>query len=179
MRRAIVRGGLRRAPLVLLAAAVLAAAACGGGGDAALKDGTPSATMPSAPAVLAPSVEPAAPPPPRRPPAAIDGRPGEVRVEEGPFTDRIRVAGLVFTPGPRPSVRGRLVNRVDVSELIVLELQADFYDAVGRYLGSGRRVFRDAHADPAEGWLVFRIRASAPQPEAVSALLSVPQLVNE
>ena len=102
-----------------------------------------------------------------------------MRVEDGPFTDRVRITGLVLVPGDPPVVRGRIVNTVDVSELIVLELQADFYDAAGRFLGSGRQVFRDAHADPAEGPLAFRVRASAPQPAAVSAVVSVPQLVNE
>jgi len=151
-------------------------AACGGGSDPRPRDAAAS----TAAAVPAPATTAAAEAPPlRRPPATIDARPGETRVEDGPFTDRVRITGLAIAPGPRPVVRGRIVGSVDVSELIVLELRADFYDAAGRFVGSGRRVFHDAHADAREGPLAFRIRASAPLPGAVSALLSIPQLVNE
>jgi hypothetical protein len=154
---------------VALAAAALATAGCGGGSDEVAQTTTARAAGVPAPIVTTP----------RRAAPRIDASPGSVRVEDGPFTDRVTLAGVRLAPGRRASVTGRLNNAVDVSELIVLELQADFYDEAGRLVGTGRQVFEDAHARPGEPPLDFSIRAPASAPPAASAVLSIPQLVNE
>lgn len=88
-------------------------------------------------------------------------------------------------------VTGTVSNTVDVSELIVLELQADFYDDQGRYLGSGTATYADEEyadngATPlAHGTGVHdesftvAVPSTTPLTGATSAILTVPQLVNE
>ncbi len=116
---------------------------------------------------------------PRQPPSQIDAPVGDVRVEEGPFTDRVELRGLSFAAATRPVVRGRIRNSIDVSDLIVLEIQADFYDRRGRFLSSGRQVFEEAVAPPDGPFLRFTIRPERPEPGATAAVVSIPQLVNE
>lgn len=100
-------------------------------------------------------------------------------MEPGPFTDRVRISGLRLREGRRRAVAGRLVDVVDVSELIVLELRADFYDRRGRLVGSGVQVFDTEAAEPFEDTaLPSAVRADEPAPRAVAAELAVPQLVN-
>jgi hypothetical protein len=120
---------------------------------------------------------------------------GTVVVEPGPFTDRLTFAELALRPGEQPAVTGRVANAVDVSELIVLTLRADYYDAGGRLLGSGTATYADEefagagatpiehdhgpgaaeHAEP----VPVTVPSTDRLPGAVSAVLSVPQLVNE
>ena len=104
--------------------------------------------------------------------------PGTVRVQEGPFTDRVRVFGLHLRGGKRPLVSGRMLNVRDVSDLLSLTIRADFYDRRGRRVAAGRRHFGEGepfHDRP----LRFRIRAKRPAPGASSAVLTIPDLVNE
>jgi len=77
-----------------------------------------------------------------------------------------------------------------VSEVIVLELGADFYDAQGRYLGSGTATYADeeftdtgatpiAPSAPDAETFVVSVPSTEPLDGAASAVLTVPQLVNE
>jgi len=116
---------------------------------------------------------------------------GTVVIEPGPFTDRLEFADLSLQPGERPVVTAGLSNAVDVSELIVLELRADFYDARGGYLGFGTADYADKeYADSGATPLTHDIGehgdsftvavvSSTPLTGATSAILTVPQLVNE
>ncbi len=103
---------------------------------------------------------------------------GTVRVEPGPFTDRVLVRGLRLSGGQRPRVTGRLVNRVDVSEVLALDLRADFYDRAGRLVASGTRSFGESEEFGQEP-LAFTVVASTAAPTADAAVFSIPQLVNE
>jgi hypothetical protein len=173
--RSLIGGGPTRAPLLValaVAIVVLGVSGCGGGSDA-----TPG---PSASRAVAPSTAPAsASADQRMPPRSADLAPGRVRIEPGPFTDRVVIRSLRVEPGARPLVRGRIRNSVDVSELIVLELRADFYDRTGRLVGSGVRVFEDLHAGAGEPFAAFTISPDGRAPTAVSAILTIPQLANE
>ncbi|MFD0569313.1 hypothetical protein ACFQ0T_08580 [Kitasatospora gansuensis] len=67
-------------------------------------------------------------------PAAVLGSPaaaGEVRLEQGPFTDRLTFTGLRLDP-KATAVTGHLAITSDVSDLLALEVRAAFYDASGR-----------------------------------------------
>ena len=190
-----VRAPLRRVPTAVSAAVLVMAVLVGcSPASAGRDDGSASAggSGPVAageldPATLVPSV---APGPTRAPAQRLDPAPaaGTVRVEAGPFTDRLTFSGLAVQGA---QVVGRVENAVDVSELIVLALQADFYDASGRLLGSGTATYADEEfADTGATPLphgtgvhdeAFRVVVpSRPRlPGAVSAVLTVPQLVNE
>ena len=117
-------------------------------------------------------------PPVTLPLAVPPPKPGTVRVEPGPFTDRLRFERLRFHPGARPEVVGAVLNRVDVSEVIVLVLQVDFYDRRGRRTGSATRVIEDAEAFHEEV-LDFSVRARTALPGSVAGVLRVPQFANE
>ena len=139
------------------------------------------------PGTLVPSVSPG---PVRAPAQRLDAAPapGTVRVEPGPFTDRLAFTGLTVRDG---QVTGRAGNAVDVSELIVLELHSDFYDAGGRLLGSGAAAYADEefadngataleHGTGLQDETFDIVVPSRPRlAGAVSAVLTVPQLVNE
>lgn len=163
------RGEGSQAPLLILAAlAVLGLAGCGGSSVKAERTASPieavTAEAPS-PQVLAGRY---------RGPV---GR-GHVQVPPGPFTDRVDIRNLRFHAGPRPRVTGSMLNLVDVSDAIVLELRADFYDARGRRVGQGDVVFNDAEPFNKEK-LRFAIGSRDAAPSAVAAVLTIPQLVNE
>ena len=76
----------------------------------------------------------------------------------------------------------RLTITSDVSDLLDLEVRADFYDAAGRLLASGRQTDATsrhrARSTPARGVRGLPLRIAAPA-GAVAALVSVPVLVNE
>jgi hypothetical protein len=173
-RRSFHGEGPPRSAAPLAVAAVLVAAllgGCSGGSDGA------ALTTPGAPERRR-SAEPAQPPAGSLPEGLRRLPAGTVRVEPGPFTDRVRVEDLRIERGARPVVSGRLVNLVDVSDVLALELAVRFYDRRGRPVASGRRVFDHAesfHDRP----LTFRIEATRPAATAVAALLTIPQLVNE
>ena len=94
-------------------------------------------------------------------------------------------------PATRPVVTAQLRNVVDVSGLILLELRADFYDAAGGYLGFGTAAYADEefadagttplpHGTGEHGdSFVVTVPSDAPLTGASSAILTIPQLVNE
>ena len=103
---------------------------------------------------------------------------GEVEVRDGPFTDRVRLSGLRFRDGERPAVQGHMLNVTDVSELLSMQVRADFYDGEGRLVASGTRTWDHGHEFHDEP-LDFTVRASEAAGDAVAAVLSIPDLVNE
>ncbi|HYN71942.1 MAG TPA: hypothetical protein VES60_05520 [Nakamurella sp.] len=129
----------------------------------------------------------------RTPPQQLAPAPvaGTVTVESGPFTDRLEITDLSLQTGDHPAVTAALSNAADVSELIVLELRADFYDAQGGYLGFGAASYADEeYADHGttplthgtgeqDGSFTIAVPSTAPLTGATSAILTVPQLVNE
>lgn len=104
---------------------------------------------------------------------------GEVRIEPGAFTDRVSVSGLRFSSGERPRVSGAVRSRTDVSDLLALELRADFYDADGKLVASGTKNYTGEREPIAARALRFTIPAARPARTAVAAVFSIPQLVNE
>jgi hypothetical protein len=113
---------------------------------------------------------------------------GTVVVEPGPFTDRVHLTGLVVEPGARPKLTGNLAVTTAVSELMALEVVADFYDRDGYLLGSavqtvqgesvGGSVREDGHGHPSEA-VEIGIAPEAPfQREAVAAVITVTHLVD-
>ena len=134
-----------------------------------------------------------APAPTRTPALTLSPAPaaGAVQIEPGPFTDRLDITDASLKPGDVPVVTARLRNVVDVSGLILLELRADFYDAAGGYLGFGTAAYADEefagpsvvplphgtgeHGDP----MIVTVPSDAPLTRASSAILTVPQLINE
>lgn len=156
-------------------------------------EGAPSgASEPASPTVQPVLPSPAEPGPSRTPPSVLTAPPaaGAVEIEAGAFTDRLEITDLALL-ADGPAVTGLVRNTVDISELIVLELRADFYDADGRYLGSGTATyadeeFTDTGATPiehdaagADGSFAIAVPSETPLTGAASAILTVPQLVNE
>ncbi len=103
--------------------------------------------------------------------------PGTVQVVAGPFTDRIALDALVLADGV---VTGTISVTKDVSELIALEVQVDAYDGAGALVGSEVLVVdpEDAEAYHSTAGVVGYPLA-VPATDAVTAVLSVPVLVNE
>ncbi|MFB6955673.1 hypothetical protein ACFCYB_01230 [Streptomyces sp. NPDC056309] len=157
---------------------------CSGNGQDSRPHSTASSATPSELALPTPRSAPA--PAASLSPAAT---PGEVRISEGPFTDRVRITKLALAKGPA-AVTGHLVVTSDVSDLIALELRAAYYDAQGRLLGTG--TFEHAeegeaahahgeHSGPQaenEG-IDFTIPAKGVQGTPAAAVVSIPVLVNE
>ncbi|MFF4789521.1 hypothetical protein ACFY2M_07065 [Streptomyces sp. NPDC001276] len=112
--------------------------------------------------------------------------PGEVRISDGPFTDRVRITKLTLAKGPA-AVTGHLVVTSDVSDLIALELRAAYYDAQGRLLGTGTFEHTEEghahgeHSGPQaeNGGIDFTVPAKGLQDTPAAAVLSIPVLVNE
>ena len=163
----------------LVAAAALAAALAACSGDTT-GSGTRVQAAPAAAAVGAPTapVSVAQPAPARLPavPAA-----GTVSVQPGPFDDRFSLAGTRLAGA---AVTTSVTVESDVSEIIVLETQADFYDAAGALLGSARATHEDDHGDGEAHTAAEAVPLRMPADPAYaarvhSAVLSVPALVNE
>ncbi|GAA2785662.1 hypothetical protein GCM10010441_08280 [Kitasatospora paracochleata] len=163
-------------------AAVLAALALGlltgcSGGDG---DAAPVPVAPSSVALPAPK-QPAAPAAALATPAAA----GEVRVEAGPFTDRVRLTGLTLSKGS--AVGGHLTITSDVSDVLALEVRAAFYDAGGQLVGTGTFRYQEEEASTGEHdgpraageGIDFSAVAEKLTGTPVSAVLSIPVLVNE
>ncbi|MFJ2016127.1 hypothetical protein [Streptomyces nodosus] len=115
--------------------------------------------------------------------------PGEVRLSDGPFTDRVHITELALGKGPA-AVTGHLVVTSDVSDLIALELRAAYYDTRGRLLGTGSFEYaeegeaahtHDEHTGPQaeNGGIDFTIPAKALRGTPTAAVVSIPVLVNE
>ncbi|MFF2953472.1 hypothetical protein ACFVVU_19240 [Kitasatospora sp. NPDC057965] len=162
------------AVLAALALGLLTGCSDGGGGaDAA----------PAAPSTLAlPAPKQAAAP------AAVLATPaasGEVRVQDGPFTDRVKLTGLALSKGS--TVGGHLTVTSDISDVLALEIGAAFYDDGGRLVGTG--AFHYQEEEPATGehdgpraageGIDFTAVAEKLTGTPVSAVLSIPVLVNE
>ncbi|MFE7711069.1 hypothetical protein ACFU6I_36065 [Streptomyces sp. NPDC057486] len=157
--------------------------ACGASDDAgrtaaALPTAAPPATSLPAPRT-APAPVPMLSTPPQR---------GKVRVEEGPFTDRVHLNRLALTG--TPAVTGHLAITSDVSDVIALELRAAFYSADGRLLGTGTFEYAEEHEAGGHGngheerraagaGIDFTIPARKLSGTPAAAVVSVPVLVNE
>lgn len=110
--------------------------------------------------------------------------PGAVGRAEGPFDDRFQLTGARLADG---AVSALVQVTPDVGGLVVLEVQADFYDGAGRLLGSARSSYtegdggtKDTAREAETGRLAVRVPADpAWRERAVSAVLSVPVLVDE
>ncbi|GAA0626271.1 hypothetical protein [Streptomyces crystallinus] len=183
----------RSTRLAALALTVLAlTTACGGsGGDQADAGQRPArAEQAAAPAVTFPA--PSGAPAPAATLAKVPTK-GEVRVEQGPFTDRVRITKLALATR-KPSVTGHFAITSDVSDVLALELRAAFYDERGRLVGTGSFQYAEegeageaahgtaGHAKPrAEGAGVdfTAVPKGALTGTPASAVLSVPVLVNE
>jgi hypothetical protein len=189
MTQLLARGGVPCwTPLraALCAAALLVVAAgCGS---------SPDATGGSTSGPVQPVIPIRSSPAPARTPAltlATTLAAGNVQIEPGPYTDRLDITGAALQPGDRPVVTAQLRNAVDVSGLILLELRADFYDTAGGYLGFGTAAYADEefadssaiplpHGTGERGdSFVVTVTSDAPLTGASSAVLTVPQLVNE
>ncbi|MFJ8163140.1 hypothetical protein ACIRBY_19735 [Streptomyces sp. NPDC096136] len=175
---------LPRAAATAAAAAALFALATGCSGA-----GAPAAAEDRAPAAAAPVSLPA----PRSAPspaAVLTPAPaaGEVRTEQGPFTDRVKLTDLHLTAAP--SVTGHIAISSDVSDTLALEITAAYYDAQGRLLGTGtfhhEEEGEEGHAgQPHTGpraagdGIDFTVPADRLTGTPASAVLSIPVLVNE
>ncbi|RSS60434.1 hypothetical protein EF912_10195 [Streptomyces sp. WAC07061] len=113
---------------------------------------------------------------------------GEVRVQQGPFTDRVQLTGLRLSASPS-SVTGHIAISSDISDTLALEITAAYYDAEGRLLGTGsfhhQEEGEEAHAQHTEGpratgaGIDFTVPADGLTGTPASAVLTVPVLVNE
>ncbi|MCU1692363.1 MAG: hypothetical protein JWM64_1454 [Frankiales bacterium] len=103
---------------------------------------------------------------------------GTVSRRPGPFDDRFGLTGTRLGPD---GVHTRVDVTSDVSDLLALEVVADFYDASGRLLGSGRAEHSDEQMTGTPGQPVDLVVPAAPawSGRTASAVLSVPVLVNE
>ncbi|WP_330331356.1 hypothetical protein OHS33_17520 [Streptomyces sp. NBC_00536] len=175
----------RTAGALAAAAAVLAlASGCSGGPAAATADSAAEAAGSAAPVVLpAPRGAPA--------PAAVlaqPAKPGEVRIEEGPFTDRVKMTALKLTD--KASVTGHIAITSDVSDTLALEIGAAYYDPTGHLLGTTKFQYQeegedaqgDQHHDgprAAGDGIDFTVPAGQFAQAPASVVLSIPVLVSE
>ena len=173
--------------LTLTVVAAVAAAAVGGAATWALAGDDPASVQVTAPdpAAAAQTSFPDLATPSEEPELAglreADPQPGNVARVSGPFDDRIEVGRLSLRRG---AVTGRVLVTSDVSDVLELQVVAGFYDAAGRYLGSGRFIHHDleesAHTGEPDEALEFEIAFPKGVSDNVrSAAIGVPFLVNE
>ncbi|MEU3406851.1 hypothetical protein ABZ766_23335 [Streptomyces sp. NPDC006670] len=159
----------------------------------ALATGCSGAEAPAAAKDAAPAAAPVSLPAPRSAPApaaVLTPAPaaGEVRTEQGPFTDRVKLTDLKLTG--TPSVTGHIAISSDVSDTLALEITAAYYDAQGRLLGTGTFRYQeegeDSHAQEhhdgpraAGDGVDFTVPADHLTGTPASAVLTIPVLVNE
>ncbi|WP_354644594.1 hypothetical protein [Kitasatospora camelliae] len=121
-------------------------------------------------------------------PAAVLATPagvGEIRVEPGPFTDRVKLTALTLAKGS--TVTGHLAVTSDVSDVLALELRAAFYDAGGHLVGTGAFRYQEEEAATGEHdgpraagtGIDFSVPADKLTGAPVGVVLSLPVLVNE
>ncbi|WP_327245860.1 hypothetical protein [Streptomyces sp. NBC_01320] len=153
--------------------------------------GTSAGTNPGKGEPLAATALPLPPPRSAPSPAATLPAPpkqGEVRVEEGPFTDRVRLTRLTLTG--ESAVSGHLAITSDVSDVLALELSAAYYDSKGRFIGTGSFQYQEEGQDAEGGHhhdgpraasegIDFKAPATKLTGTAAAAVVSVPVLVNE
>lgn len=168
---------LRSALAVVAAASAVTACSSSGGG---------TSDRAASPAAAPAAIRSAAPPSAQLAPPA---HAGEVRIEEGPFTDRLALTELKLADG----VTGHVKIGADVSDTLALEIRAAFYDADGKLLGSASFGYQEeeetgpahgdadnAHKPRAAGEGVdFAVAVPAGAAKPSAAVLSVPVLVNE
>ena len=142
------------------------------------------------PATLVPEVGPAditAEVPPRLDPVPA---PGAATLLPGPMSRTVAVEGLALEAGERPAAVGTVRVVQDISTVIILELDAGFYDAQGALLGVERLVLRqpdftrawEAGTIEAQYGAALPFRIEAPDglgPQVSSVAVAVPVLVNE
>ncbi|MEU0835224.1 hypothetical protein [Streptomyces sp. NPDC005969] len=171
------------AVLGLLVPALAALTGCSGNSAADHPSAPKPRTSAAGAALPAPRSAPA--PAPTLSPAPHQG---EVRIEDGPFTDRVRLMGLTLTT--KPAVTGHLAITSDVSDVLALELRAAYYDSHGRLLGTGTFQYQeegeDAHGShhhdgprAAGDGIDFTVPAKHLSSTPASAVVSIPTLVNE
>ncbi|KPI33863.1 hypothetical protein OV450_6255 [Actinobacteria bacterium OV450] len=174
--------GAAAAPAASLLALAVGCSGSPDGGDAGA--GKPARSA-AAVALPAPSGAPA--------PAAVltpPAKTGEVRVEQGPFTDRVRLTALALAPAGKPGVTGHLAVTSDVSDVLALDLRAAYYDADGRLLGTGTFHYQEEGADAsgadhhdgpraAGDGIDFTVPADQLTSTPASAVLTLPVLVSE
>ena len=162
----------------LLAGAVLAVT---------LGAGCSPAPSASAPATSNAPVSFPAPKTPPAPAALLNPAPaaGEVRLEPGPFTDRVALTGLRLDAAAGV-VHGHLTITSDVSDVLALDIRAAFYGADGKLLGTGTFHYQEEgdgeehkHAPATHGGIDIAVAAAPATNGATSAVLSIPVLVNE
>ncbi|MFF4760532.1 hypothetical protein [Streptomyces sp. NPDC001292] len=113
---------------------------------------------------------------------------GEVRIEDGPFTDRVRLTDLTLTN--KPAVTGHVTITSDVSDVLALELRAAYYDSRGRLLGTGTFEYQEEGEDAqgnehhdgpraAGDGIDFTLPAKHLAGTPAAAVVSIPVLVNE
>lgn len=170
--------GTDPSPAPASASGPVEAAAAGTDDRGATTELPESPTAPPAPAVAA--VSAAGPP-----------TPGAAELLDGPFNERLALRQVTLGVGAEASVSGTFAQVVENSPLLVMEVQADFYDASGAVLGSRRKVLRQPDikaaalrpdgSDPRYGGDVpFTVQAPDDYAGRVaSAFVSVPTLVNE
>ncbi|MFB0627904.1 hypothetical protein [Streptomyces sp. AB3(2024)] len=174
----------RRAAAAATATAALFALVTGCSGAEAPAPAEGPATAASPVALPAPRSAPS-------PAAVLTPAPtaGEVRVQQGPFTDRVKLTGLHLAASPS-SVAGHIAIGSDVSDTLALEITAAYYDAEGRLLGTGtfhhEEEGEEAHAgQPHTGpratgdGIDFTVPADHLTGTPAAAVLSIPVLVNE
>lgn len=168
---------LRSALAVVAAASAVTACSSSGGG---------TSDRAASPAADPAAIRSAAPPSAQLAPPA---HAGEVRIEEGPFTDRLALTELKLADG----VTGHVKIGADVSDTLALEIRAAFYDADGKLLGSASFGYQEeeetgpahgdadnAHKPRAAGEGVdFAVAVPPGVAKPSAAVLSVPVLVNE
>jgi hypothetical protein len=123
--------------------------------------------------------------------AGLEGaspRPGQVSLLPGPFDDRIQVFALELDRG---ALTGQVLVTSDVSAVLELQVVAGFYDASGRYVGSGRFIHHEpnheqgheeghGHGGTPDEQVEFRIAVPRADRDVVrAAAVGVPFLVNE
>ncbi|MEV7180099.1 hypothetical protein [Kitasatospora sp. NPDC093679] len=166
-------GALARPALAALALGLLAGCSAAPAADPQPAP-VPSVALPAPKQAAAPAAVLAAPP-----------APGEVRVEDGPFTDRVRLTGLRLDGGR--AVTGHLTVTSDVSDVLALELRAAFYDAKGALVGTGAFHYQEEeeasgrHDGPHAGreGIDLTVGADHLTGTPAAAVLSLPVLVNE
>ncbi|MFJ6155941.1 hypothetical protein ACIQF8_06535 [Pseudarthrobacter sp. NPDC092184] len=108
--------------------------------------------------------------------------PGQILQIQGAFDDRLEFEGLAFDG---QAATGSVKVTSDVSDLLELQVLAGFYDERGNLLGTARFVHHlggegHGHSGPSDNGEEFNIPVPAEfQPQAVSAAVGVPVLVNE
>lgn len=173
---------MTRRPLAsVLALFALTAAGCGGESDGRSQQPKPASaravTPPRPTVVTTPAERGDRVAGPSRRLGSIP-RPGTVKLADGPFSDRLRIDMLTLRRGRRPQVSGRMLTVTDVSEVLALTVRVAFYDRHGALVATGQRS-RQHVEEFFDTPLHFRVRSTGRAPNAVAAVVTVPEYVPE